>query len=199
VADNPAGPFMDILGKPLINKFHNGAQPIDQFIFRDDDDQHYMYYGGWKHCNVVKLNKNLLALQPFEDGEVFKEITPKNYIEGPFVFKRKNNYYMMWSEGNWTGPDYSVAYAIADSPIGPFNRIGKVLQQDSTIATGAGHHSVIKIPKLDQYYMVYHRRPLNTTNPNHRETCIDRMYFDNEGYIEPVNMTFKGVKKHQLD
>ena len=31
----PGGPFEDHLGKPLIDKFHNGAQPIDQFVFKD--------------------------------------------------------------------------------------------------------------------------------------------------------------------
>ena len=66
----------------------------------------------------------------------------------------------MWSEGGWTGPDYSVAYAIGDSPFGPFKRVGKILQQDPAIATGAGHHSVINIPGTDQWYIVYHRRPL---------------------------------------
>ena len=33
VADKPEGPFADYLGKPLIDRFHNGAQPIDQFVF----------------------------------------------------------------------------------------------------------------------------------------------------------------------
>lgn len=56
VADNPAGPFKDVLGKPLIDKIVNGAQPIDQFVFRDDDGTYYMYYGGWGHCNIVKLS-----------------------------------------------------------------------------------------------------------------------------------------------
>lgn len=120
IADNPAGPFIDALGEPLISKFHNGAQPIDQFIFKDDDEQFYMYYGGWRHFNVVKLSENLLSIEPFDDGEIFKEITPENYVEGPFVFKKNKKYYMMWSEGGWGGPDYSVAYAIGNSPIGPF-------------------------------------------------------------------------------
>ena len=198
VSDNPSGPFIDALGKPLIREFHNGAQPIDQFVFQDDDGQYYMYYGGWRHCNVVKLSNNLIGIETFEDGERFKEITPENYVEGPFVFKRNSKYYFMWSEGNWTGPDYSVAYAIGDSPIGPFNRIGKILQQDSSIASGAGHHSVIKIPNHDEYYIIYHRRPLGTDNPNHRVTCIDKMTFDIEGYIEPIKMTFKGVGKRTL-
>ncbi len=41
-------------------------------------------------------------------------------------------------------------YAIADSPFGPFERIGKVLQQDAEIATGAGYHSVIHVPNTDE-------------------------------------------------
>lgn len=198
VSNNPSGPFMDAIGKPLINEFHSNAQPIDQFVFKDDDGQYYMYYGGWKHCNVVKLSGDLLSLELFDDGERFKEITPDNYVEGPFVFKRNKKYYLMWSEGGWTGPDYSVAYAIGDSPIGPFRRIEKILQQDSTIAKGAGHHSVIAIPDSDEYYIVYHRRPLNTDNPHHRETCIDQMTFDKDGYINPVKMTFEGVEKRIL-
>jgi hypothetical protein len=128
VADNPAGPFVDALGKPLIDKFHNGVQPIDQFVLRDDDGQIYMYYGGWRHCNVVKLSHDLLSLAPFADGETFKEITPEHYVEDPFVFKRAGKYYLMWSEGGWGGPNYSVAYAMADSVLGPFQRIGKILQ-----------------------------------------------------------------------
>ncbi|ULQ50859.1 glycoside hydrolase family 43 protein [Flavihumibacter fluvii] len=198
VSDYPSGPFKDALGKPLINKFYNGAQPIDQFIFRDTDSTYYLYYGGWRHCNVVKLSADLLSLVPFPDGEQFKELTPENYVEGPFVFKRKGKYYLMWSEGGWTGPDYSVAYAIGDSPLGPFKRINKVLQQDMQVATGAGHHSVINIPGTDDWYIVYHRRPLNTTNGNHRETCIDRMYFDENGLIRPVKITVDGVTPRRL-
>jgi len=34
VADQPGGPYHDYLGRPLIDKFYNGAQPIDQAVFR---------------------------------------------------------------------------------------------------------------------------------------------------------------------
>ena len=199
VASRPEGPYKDLLGKPIIDKFHNGAQPIDQFVFKDKDDQHYLIYGGWKHCNIAKLKNDFTGFIPFEDGKVFKEITPENYVEGPFMFIRNNKYYFMWSEGGWTGPDYSVAYAIADSPFGPFKRMGKILQQNPDIATGAGHHSVIKVPNEDTYYIVYHRRPLDETDGNSRETCIDEMTFDENGHINPVKMTFTGVDAHPLN
>ncbi|CDS92119.1 MULTISPECIES: glycoside hydrolase family 43 protein [Sphingobacterium] len=197
VADKPQGPYQDVLGKPLINEIVNGAQPIDQFVFKDKDGQYYMYYGGWQHCNVVKLSADFKSLVPFEDGTIYKEVTPENYVEGPFMFIRNNKYYFMWSEGGWGLPNYKVAYAIADSPFGPFKRIGTILEQDPAIATGAGHHSVIQVPNKDQYYIVYHRRPLGKTGANERETCIDVMTFDENGYINPVKMTFEGVK-HKL-
>jgi beta-xylosidase len=189
VSDKPSGPYKDHLGKPLIDKFHNGAQPIDQFVFKDKDGAYYMFYGGWRHCNVAKLNDSFTGFVPFEDGSTFKEITPEGYVEGSFMFMHNNKYYFMWSEGGWTGPDYSVAYAIADSPFGPFKRIGKILQQDPAVATGAGHHSVIHDKKSGQWYIVYHRRPLGETDANHRVTCIDKMYFDENGLIKPVKIT----------
>lgn len=189
VSDKPNGPYKDLLGKPLINEIVNGAQPIDQFVFKDKDGVYYMYYGGWGHCNIVKLKEDFTGLVPFEDGELYKEVTPENYVEGPFMFIRNGKYYFMWSEGGWTGPDYKVAYAIADSPFGPFERIGTILQQDPAIATGAGHHSVIQGKGKDEWYIVYHRRPLGETSAHHRVTCIDKMLFDKEGLIKPVKMT----------
>jgi beta-xylosidase len=195
VADKPAGPFKDYLGKPLIGEIHNGAQPIDQFVFKDKDGKYYMIYGGWSHCNIARLKDDFTRFIPFDDGTTFKEITPEGYVEGPIMFIRNGKYYFMWSEGGWTGPNYSVAYAIADSPFGPFERIGKILQQDPNIATGAGHHSVLQVPGKDSWYIVYHRRPLGETDGNHRVTCIDEMHFDEKGYIKPVKITHEGVAR----
>jgi beta-xylosidase len=195
VSDSPSGPYRDYLGKPLIGKFQNGAQPIDQFAFRNSDGVVYLIYGGWRHCNIVRLKDDFTGIEPFSDSTFFKEITPAGYVEGPFMFIRNGKYYFMWSEGGWTGPDYSVAYAVSDSPFGPFERVGKILRQDTTIATGAGHHSVIHLPGTDQYYIVYHRRPLNETDRNSREVCIDLMEFDDRYMIKPVVMTNTGVRK----
>ncbi len=200
VADKPEGPFRDYLGKPLIDKFHNGAQPIDQFVFHDKDGQYYLIYGGWRHCNIARLKPDFTGFLPFPDGKTFHEITPEGYVEGPFMFIRNGKYYFMWSEGGWTGPNYSVAYAVADSPFGPFKRAGKILQQDPTVATGAGHHSVIQVPgkSADDWYIVYHRRPLTETDGNHRETCIDRMEFAADGSIKPVKITTEGVSRRPI-
>ena len=199
VADRPEGPYRDHLGKPLVDRFHHGAQPIDQFVFHDQDGAYYLIYGGWRHCNIARLKPDFTGLETPAGGETFTEITPEGYVEGPFMFTRNGKYYFMWSEGGWTGPDYCVAYAVADSVHGPFKRIGKILQQDPAIATGAGHHSVVKLPGRDEYYIVYHRRPLGETDRDHRVVCIDRMEFDDAGLIKPVTMTFEGVEARQVD
>ena len=195
VANQPEGPYKDLLGKPLIGEVVNGAQPIDQFVFKDKDGSYYMYYGGWRHCNVVKLKADFTGIEPMADGSLYKEITPESYVEGPYMFIRNGKYYFMWSEGGWTGPDYKVAYAIANSPFGPFKRLSTVLEQDPAIATGAGHHSVIHSAKDDKYYMVYHRRPLGKTGASERVVCIDEMKFDKAGHILPVKMTFNRTAK----
>ena len=195
VADNPAGPFHDYLGKPLINKFYNNAQPIDQFVFKDTDGQYYIFYGGWGKCNVGKLNENFTGLVPFSDSMLVKDITPKGYVEGPTMFIRNGKYYLMWSEGGWTNSTYKVAYGVADNVMGPFERIATILEADETIATGAGHHSVINIPGTDEWYIVYHRRPIPNLDRDHRVVCIDRMFFDTDGNIKNVKMTFDGVKR----
>jgi beta-xylosidase len=195
VADNPGGPFKDYLGKPLINKFYNNAQPIDQHVFKDKDGQYYIFYGGWGRCNVGKLNKDFTALIPFSDSQLVKEITPKGYVEGPTMFIRNGKYYFMWSEGGWTNSTYKVAYAVSDNVLGPFIRKSTVLEADESIATGAGHHSVMNIPNTDEWYIVYHRRPIPNLDRDHRVVCIDRLYFDEEGNIKNVKMTFEGVKR----
>lgn len=199
VSDKPEGPYKDYLGKPLLDKIHNGAQPIDQFIFKDVDDTYYMIYGGWRHCNIVKLNDDFTGFIPFEDGEVFKEITPEGgYVEGSVMFIRDGKYYFMWSEGGWGLPNYKVAYGIADSPVGPFERIDVVLEQDGIIANGAGHNSVINIPNTDDWYIIYHRRPIEDAGRDARMTCIDRMEFDADGKIKRVKMTNEGVDARPL-
>jgi beta-xylosidase len=145
-AARPDGPFVDAIGQPLIGSFQNGAQPIDQNVFIDDDGQAYLYYGGHRHCNVAKLNRDMTSLGRFDDGTTFKEITPTGYVEGALMFKRNGTYYFMWSEGGWTGPDYRVSYAMASSPLGPFTRLGTILGQDAAVATGSGHNTVVNVP-----------------------------------------------------
>lgn len=198
VASRPEGPYKDYLSHPLIDQFYNGAQPIDQYVFKDTDGQYYIIYGGWRHCNIGKLKDDFSGLKKFNDSLLVKEITPDGYVEGPTMFLRNGTYYLMWSEGNWTDESYKVAYGISKSVSGPFKKVGTILQADTNVATGAGHHSVINIPGTDDWYIIYHRRPIPNLHRDHRVTCIDKMFFNTDGSIKPVVMTKEGVEKRVL-
>lgn len=196
VADAPGGPYRDLLGKPLLSEFYNMAQPIDQFVYRNPnsaDGTVYFFYGGWGRCNLGRLNDDFTGFIPWEDGELFHEVTQEGYVEGPFMFERRGTYYFMWSEGGWTNGSYKVAYATAPAVTGPYTRRGTILESQDGVATGAGHHSVIRVPDTDRHLIVYHRRPIPNEDRDHRVTCMDELRFDAEGLILPVVMTFEGV------
>jgi beta-xylosidase len=122
------------------------------------------------------------------------EITPTNYVEGPFMLRRGSKYYFMWSEGSWGDATYCVAYGTADNPFGPFEREGTVLVSNPEIATSAGHHSVLKLPGSEEYVIAYHRRPLEETDRDHRVSCLDPMHFRPDGTIKPVVLSHEGVR-----
>ena len=189
VADKPEGPYRDLIGKPLIDQFWNGAQPIDQYVFKYKGEW-YMIYGGWGRCNLVKLAPDFKSLLPLDGkGTMWRDMTPTDYVEGSVMFERKGKWYFMYSSGVWTLDSYCVNYSVGDSPFGPFEFKGRVLSSQRPLATGAGHHSVLNIPGTDEWYICYHRRPIPSLSPNHRVTCLDRMYFDEKGEIKPVVMT----------
>jgi beta-xylosidase len=193
VAERPEGPFRDHLGAPLVGDFHHDAQPIDPFVFRDEDGSHYLFYGGWGKCNLARLDEDFRGFLPWPDGSTFRDVTPEGYVEGPLMFVREGRYYFLWSEGGWGDASYRVAYAVADSLEGPFRRAGVILEQDPAVATGAGHNSVIRRPGSDDWFIVYHRRPIPNLGRDHRVSCIDRLEFDTHGAILPVRMSFEGV------
>ncbi|KAL2818476.1 glycosyl hydrolase [Aspergillus cavernicola] len=190
----PDGPFVDALGEPLVPETVFGAEAIDAQLFQDDaDDSVWLYYGGWSHAIVVEMNEDMVSLK----GE-YLEITPEGYVEGPWMLKRNGVYYFMFSVGGWGDNSYGVSYVTGPSPTGPFSSTPtKILSGNDNVGGGTGHHSVFS-PDDENYYIVYHRRYLNDTARDHRVVCIDRMEFDEEGNILPVNITTIGVQGRPL-
>ena len=191
---SPTGPFKDALGHPLITTGQYGAQSIDPYVFTDDDETRYLYFGsGTGGLRVVKLNADMISfagtpanISPGGAGGV---------LEGSAMLKRNGSYYLQWSEGDTRNAGYQVAYARAASPTGPFTRIGPILQSDSSsgiLATGGS--TVLAIPARDEYYLVYHRFKIPGGDGTHREVCIDWMYFDSAGAIVPVKPTLPGLQ-----
>ncbi|MFI6409865.1 family 43 glycosylhydrolase [Streptomyces sp. NPDC050548] len=195
VADSPAGPFKDALGKPLVAKGGSlGGQMIDPAVFTDDDGQSYLYWGNG-HAYVVPLNADMTSY----DTTKVKEITTGDFREGSFVVKRRGTYYFMWSEDDTRSENYHVAYATGPSPLGPWTKRGTILSKNPEYGIlGTGHHSVVNAPGTDDWYIVYHRFALNGPGKpggdgTHRETTIDRLQFAADGSIRPVVPTLGSV------
>ncbi|MFF7526826.1 family 43 glycosylhydrolase [Streptomyces pseudovenezuelae] len=196
VADSPAGPFKDALGKPLVAKGGSlQGQMIDPAVFTDDDGTSYLYWGNG-HGYVVPLHDDMTSY----DAAAVKDITPDNFREGSFVIKRNGTYYFMWSEDDTRSENYHVAYATGPSPLGPWTKKGTILSKRPEYGVLAtGHHSVVNVPGTDDWYIVYHRFALNGPgrpggDGMHRETTVDRMEFATDGTIKPVVPTLEGIR-----
>ncbi|GIH23482.1 hypothetical protein Aph01nite_17920 [Acrocarpospora phusangensis] len=182
VSDSPTGPFRDALGRPLVAAGQYSGQAIDPMVFTDDDGRSYLYWGQGA-ARVVPLNADMTSF----DAAQVRTITPSGYNEAPFVFRRGGIYYFMWSENDTRSEDYRVAYATGSSPLGPWTRRGVVLQKRLEAGIkGTGHHSVVRAPGTDTWYVAYHRFAVPAGNGTNREVAVDRLEFAADGTIRPI-------------
>lgn len=197
VSESPLGTWKNAKpdSTPLINtqKFP-GYHMIDAECFIDTDGQAYLYWGSglnWVngHCFAVKLQSDMVTF----DGEP-KDITPPNYFEGPFMFKKNGIYYLMYSQGKAIDYTYNVRYSVGKTPFGPWfeGKNSPILATSADSTTyGPGHHTVFT--QNGQDYILYHRLQYPPKeNLVLRQLCLDSLNFDSLGNIKKVNL--KGVK-----
>lgn len=188
ISDSPSGPFKNVFndGRPLINSFINGAQPIDAHFFKDEDTI-WLFYGGWGHLNVAKLNETLTGFLPISDDidDLIFEITPKDYVEAPCVLKIDGKYHLMYSVGSWADSSYCVKAAISDNPWGEYHYYADIMGANE-IAKGPGHNGVFYYD--GKFYSAYHRREPGDSNCHHRKLCIDELEIK-DGKLFPISMT----------
>lgn len=199
VADSPTGPFVD-LGHPIITESPvGGGQQIDVDVFTDPvSGKTYLYWGNG-YMAGAELNKDMVSIKK----KTLTVMTPEGgtlqdyaYREAPYVFYRNGLYYFMWSVDDTGSPNYHVAYGTSKSPLGPIEVAAQpvVLKQNPEQQIyGTAHNSVLQIPDTDEWIIVYHRINkwyLKDAPGVHREVCIDRLQFNDDGTIQPVVPTF---------
>ena len=204
VADSPTGPFKD-LGHPFISENITRGQLIDSDVFTDPVSGNRFYYWGNGRLVASRLKPDMSGVYDAVD------ITPEGgtlqdyaFREGVYVFYRNGIYYFLWSVDDTGSPNYHVAYGTADNPMGPITVAEQpvILQQDpDNEIYGTAHCSVIQIPGRDEWYIVYHRinKDYLENGPGvHREVCIDKMEFDENGLILPITPTNTGIQPINL-
>ena len=194
-SDSPAGPFVD-LGHPIITDSPTGhGQQIDVDVFTDPaSGKSYLYWGNG-YMAGAELNDDMISIKK----ETITVMTPEGgtlqdyaYREAAYVFYRNGLYYFMWSVDDTGSPNYHVAYGTSTSPLGPI-KVAKnpvvLIQNPEKEIYGPAHNSILQVSGTDKWYIVYHRINKNylKSDPGvHREVCIDRMEFNEDGSIKQV-------------
>lgn len=195
-AAHPLGPWRDANGgKPLVPaNYRPGFHMIDAEAFVDDDGTGWLYWGsghGWKNgkCWAVRLNSDMVTFA----GEV-RDVTPKNYFEGPIMVKRGGRYFLMNSTGITIKDTYQVHYAVGDHPLGPFTEPADsaiLVTDKARNIISPGHHTVFSKDGRD--YILYHRHSIPFDEKFvARQLCVDEVKFTADGRIEKVVPTHEG-------
>ena len=199
VANSPAGPYKDPIGKPLVQ----GWFKIDPTVMIDDNGQAYLYYGN-NNLWYVKLTKSMTSISGSEisvnvkDEKAFgphkgtnDDGTPKpNFEEASWLYKRDGKYFLEYAAG---GVPEHWAYSTASKPTGPWTYQGKIMglaDNSFTIHGGTveykGHH-----------YLFYHNGKLPNGGGYKRATSIEEFTPNEDGTIPFITATSKGVEPLQ--
>lgn len=197
VSDSPTGPFRadsEPLLSPEICRREAGVehgQTIDPWFYEEDGKAYLLFGNGYGA--VVELDETLTHIVP---GTMHRYRGTYDLRESLIVVKRGDTYHFTWSCDDTGSENYHVNYGTSHSLYGDIEYRGTILEKrpgDGIL--GTGHHSILHLPETDEYFICYHRfaTPIGKYTGGfgfHRETCIDRLYFDGEtGLILPVTPT----------
>ena len=186
---------MNILQWPFINATKEDlkapVKQIDPFVFFDDNGKKYLYHVRLTKGNriyVAELQDDLMAIKPETlreciVGEREWENTQKTdwpVTEGPTVLKYKGLYYLIYSANDFRNPDYSVGYAVSDSPLGPWKKSdkGPIIYKELVGENGPGHGDLILDHQGDMQYVLHTH--FNDTLTQPRRTAIVKIKFVEE-------------------
>ena len=176
-ADRPEGPFTDT-GRPL--QCGESFVNIDPMAFDDPaTGKRFLYWGsGFKPIKVQELAADRVSFAagsaPIDLIAVDAADTSGNYqklIEGAWVIRRGDHYYLFYSGDNCCGPKthYAVLVARSRSATGPFETLEQATgEPDSVILEARGSwwapgHNSVAVDAAGKDWIVYHavdvRRP----------------------------------------
>ena len=179
IADKPEGPYIT-QPEPIAN-----VRGIDPCVFIDKDGQAYIYYS-LNRIFAAKLKDNMIELA--SDPVILGDLPTKGLVEGPFFFERNGIYYLTYPHVE--NATERLEYAIGDNPLGPFKFTG-VIMDETPMGTWTNHHSLVQYN--GQWYLFYHQSAYSPKFDKNRSVCIDSLFFNEDGTIQKVTPTFRGV------
>ena len=217
VADDPAGPFRDPLGHGLITRqtpnCANVTWLFDPAVFVDDDGTGYLYFGGGVPAGKDAAPGTGRCVQLGDD--MISIVGEPRTMDAPYLFEDSGMlkigdtyYYSYCSNWNTQGNSYgmgngAIQYMTSKHPLGPFEYAGQAFVNQGTFfgLWGNNHHSMVEFKGV--HYMLYHNRPVEKAmgiTGNYRSPQMDVMKVKEDGSIQPVKGTMKGVQQlHDFD
>ncbi|MBJ7880477.1 family 43 glycosylhydrolase [Gelidibacter salicanalis] len=119
VADQPEGPYKDVLGKPMLEKDLTNGSEYDATVLNDDDGKSFMIFGHLDSKDkdlryfIAELGADMISLK--EQPKVV-DFNKKDgfFNDKPNLHKRNGKYYL--SAGS--------QYAMSDNIYGPYDFVG---------------------------------------------------------------------------
>ena len=189
-ADNPEGPFTD-KGKLFTSDEIGVQNSIDPALFTNDDGSKHLFWGSLRGLYMIEMSNDGLSIK---QGAT-KQKVAGNGMEGVYIFKRGNYYYLFASVGSCCAginSTYQLVVGRSLNLTGPYlSRSGNalldgsytvVISGNSTFA-GPGHCSQI-IKDLDgNDWILYHAiDKRNSAQFSWRMLMLDKLYWDNDGW-----------------
>ena len=180
-ADNPEGPFTPEK-EPI-----EGVNGIDPCVLQASDGNAYLFWGNGQ-CAMLKPNMKELAGK----SKGCLNDLPNNRAEGPFAFEYNGNFYLTYP---YVRIDTEVlAYAMSKNPLGPYVYKGLIMAEHAN-GCWTNHHSIINYK--DQWYLFYHHNVFSPKDDKRRSVQIEKLYFNEDGTIQEVKETMRGVGINQ--
>ncbi len=179
VADRPEGPYTPEK-HPI-----EGVYGIDPVVLQCSDGSACLIWAGMG-LRGARLSDDMLSLE----GEPVRldEGLPEGFKEGPFAFEKDGRYYLTYP---WVrDKTETLAYAMSDSPLGPYTFKGLIMEQ-SPVSCWTNHHSLVEFK--GQWYLFYHHNDYSPDFDKNRSVRIDKITFNEDGTILPVTPTLRGV------
>lgn len=136
---------------------------------------------------AAKLSEDMLSFaSPVHNLEILDPETGKlldssdhdrRFFEAAWVHKYNGKYYFSYS----TGDTHYLAYAIGDSPLGPFTYAGRILEPVQGWTT---HHSICEVQ--GKWYLFHHDTSLSGGENHLRCVKVREIEYDGEGKIIPI-------------
>ncbi len=178
-SSSPGGPFVDALGKPMLDEDLTGTDEYDPCLFVDDDSEKsvYMFFGRNRmhdttrfYC-AVKLNEDMVSLAEEPKRITFLGIL-KDFggTDKVSVHKYKHLYYL--SAGGW--------YATSTNVYGPYTYIGNSGDNNEEFGlTGQAHGNHFEW--RNQWFHVWCKFAWGRDVALYRDSRITYLHYKNNG------------------